>query len=244
MGCGRRSRRLEPLGVSRPRCRGCARRWATARVWWHAAAATSSMPLSTRSTSIRFEQALDEGRSLLAEHPAAARPRLQAALALWRGEPLSGLPDGVLTVERARLEGKRLEALEARIDADLALGEGASLVGGAAEAAVRVSRAGADHRAADAGVVSIRRGRRMPSRRTAGPIAICGTSSASSPVRDCESSSRRSCDTTRRLARYRCELALPVALGGCACSALPRSPVPSRSRGSSWHRRAARISGR
>jgi DNA-binding SARP family transcriptional activator/streptogramin lyase len=77
----------------------------------------------------RFEHALDEGRSLLAEHPAAARPRLQAALALWRGEPLSGLPDGVLTVERARLDGKRQQALEARIDADLALGEGASLVG-------------------------------------------------------------------------------------------------------------------
>ena len=77
----------------------------------------------------RFEHALDEGRSLLAEHPAAARPSLQAALALWRGEPLSGLPDGVLTVERARLEGKRQEALEARIDADLVLGDGASLVG-------------------------------------------------------------------------------------------------------------------
>ena len=76
----------------------------------------------------RFEHALDEGRSLLAEHPAAARPRLQAALALWRGEPLSGLPDGVLTVDRARLEGERQEALEARIEADLALGEGASLV--------------------------------------------------------------------------------------------------------------------
>jgi DNA-binding SARP family transcriptional activator len=77
----------------------------------------------------RFEQALDEGRSLLAEHPAAARPRLQDALALWRSEPLLGLPAGVLAVERARLEGKRLEALEARIDADIALGEGASLVG-------------------------------------------------------------------------------------------------------------------
>ena len=77
----------------------------------------------------RFEQALEEGRSLLAEDPAAARWRLQSALALWRGEPLSGLPDGVLAVERARLEGKRLEALEARIDADLRLGEGVSLVG-------------------------------------------------------------------------------------------------------------------
>ena len=77
----------------------------------------------------RFERALDEGRSLLVEHPAAARPRLQAALELWRGESLSGLPDGVLTVERAGLEGQRLDALEARIDADLALGEGASLVG-------------------------------------------------------------------------------------------------------------------
>lgn len=77
----------------------------------------------------RFEQALDEGRTLLAVDPVAARARLQAALALWRGEPLSGLPDGVLTVERAGLEGKRLEALETRIEADLALGEGAALVG-------------------------------------------------------------------------------------------------------------------
>ena len=77
----------------------------------------------------RFEQALEEGRSLLAEHPAAARPRLQAALALCQGEPLSGLPEGVLSVERARLEDELLDALEARIDADLALGEGASLVG-------------------------------------------------------------------------------------------------------------------
>ena len=77
----------------------------------------------------RFEQALDEGRSLLAEHPAAARARLEGALALWRGRPLSGLPDGVLAVERARLEAERLQALEARIDADLALGEGTSLVG-------------------------------------------------------------------------------------------------------------------
>ena len=77
----------------------------------------------------RFEQALDESRSLLAEHPAAARARLEGALGLWRARPLSGLPDGVLAVERARLEDQRLEALEARIDADLALGEGASLVG-------------------------------------------------------------------------------------------------------------------
>jgi DNA-binding SARP family transcriptional activator/streptogramin lyase len=77
----------------------------------------------------RFEQALDEGRSLLAEQPAVARARLEGALALWRGRPLSGLPDGVLAVERARLEAERLEALEARIDADLALWEGTSLVG-------------------------------------------------------------------------------------------------------------------
>jgi DNA-binding SARP family transcriptional activator len=77
----------------------------------------------------RFERALEQARSLLAEDPSKARARLEAALALWRGHAMGGVPEGALAVERARLEDERLEALEARIDADLALGEAASLVG-------------------------------------------------------------------------------------------------------------------
>jgi DNA-binding SARP family transcriptional activator len=77
----------------------------------------------------RFRQALRQARALLADEPLAARARLEVVLALWRGEALGGLPQGVLSIERDRLEDERLDALEARIDADLALGEGASLVG-------------------------------------------------------------------------------------------------------------------
>lgn len=77
----------------------------------------------------RFRGALATGRSLLGDQPEDARVMLEGALALWRGPALGGLPDDVLSGERARLDDERNEALEARIDADLALGEGASLVG-------------------------------------------------------------------------------------------------------------------
>jgi DNA-binding SARP family transcriptional activator/streptogramin lyase len=77
----------------------------------------------------RFEQALEDARAALGQDPRAAAARLRTALSLWRGEALGGLPDGALSLERARLENERLDALEARIDADLALGESASLVG-------------------------------------------------------------------------------------------------------------------
>jgi DNA-binding SARP family transcriptional activator/streptogramin lyase len=77
----------------------------------------------------RFEQALVEARALLADDPQAAKTRLESALALWRGEALGGVAQGVLSIERGRLQDERLEALETRIDADLALGEGASVVG-------------------------------------------------------------------------------------------------------------------
>jgi DNA-binding SARP family transcriptional activator/ABC-type branched-subunit amino acid transport system substrate-binding protein len=60
---------------------------------------------------------------------AGAASGLREALALWRGPPLADLPDTpLLEGERRRLEELRLGALEARIDADLALGEHATLV--------------------------------------------------------------------------------------------------------------------
>lgn len=55
---------------------------------------------------------------------------LRSALSLWRGEPLSGVRSGTLTLRAGpRLEEIRLQALEARIDADLHLGRHAEVIG-------------------------------------------------------------------------------------------------------------------
>ena len=79
----------------------------------------------------RFERTVDRGRNLLAEgeHDRAAET-LRAALALWRGTPLADFANKPFAqTEIARLEDLRLAALEARIEADLALGRHAELVG-------------------------------------------------------------------------------------------------------------------
>jgi WD40 repeat protein/DNA-binding SARP family transcriptional activator len=74
----------------------------------------------------RFEHLVSEARR---RDAADAATRLRDALSLWRGPPLADLPDTpLLEGERRRLEELRLGALEARIDADLALGEQAALV--------------------------------------------------------------------------------------------------------------------
>ena len=74
----------------------------------------------------RFESLVAESRRL---EPAAAAPLLREALSLWRGEPLADLADvPYVERERRRLEELRLGALEARVDADLALGRHAELV--------------------------------------------------------------------------------------------------------------------
>ena len=75
----------------------------------------------------RFESLVAESRSL---EPAAAAARLlREALSLWRGEPLADLADvPYVEGERRRLEELRLGALEARVEADLALGRHAELV--------------------------------------------------------------------------------------------------------------------
>src|SRR5579864_3589549 len=73
--------------------------------------------------------------SRLVEHAADSEPReaaeaLGAALALWRGPPLGELACETFSQAAiGRLEELRLAALERRIDADLALGRHAELVG-------------------------------------------------------------------------------------------------------------------
>jgi ABC-type transport system substrate-binding protein/DNA-binding SARP family transcriptional activator/streptogramin lyase len=80
---------------------------------------------------VRFEQRIAAGRQALAEgRPAAAVGLLNDGLGLWRGEPLAEFADQAFAAaELGRLTELRLAALEARVDADLALGREAAIVG-------------------------------------------------------------------------------------------------------------------
>jgi len=79
----------------------------------------------------RFERLAEEGRTALAESvPALARERFAEALALWRGPALADFElEPFAQGESRRLEELRLAVVEDRIDADLALGRHATLVG-------------------------------------------------------------------------------------------------------------------
>ena len=75
----------------------------------------------------RFEQLLGEARSADARN---AAQKLRRALALWRGPALADLAyEPFFQTEIARLEELRWVALEQRIDADLASGRHAELIG-------------------------------------------------------------------------------------------------------------------
>jgi DNA-binding SARP family transcriptional activator len=75
----------------------------------------------------RFEQLVAEARRAA---PEAAARKLREALALWRGPALADLAyEPFAQAEIARLEELRLAVLEQRIDADLAAGRHAELVG-------------------------------------------------------------------------------------------------------------------
>jgi DNA-binding SARP family transcriptional activator/class 3 adenylate cyclase len=74
----------------------------------------------------RFRQLREEAR----RDPTSAAEKLEQALALWRGPALAEFAgEPFADVERPRLEGERLEALEERAEAELALGRHATLVG-------------------------------------------------------------------------------------------------------------------
>lgn len=79
----------------------------------------------------QFERLVEKGRGALADDRAeAAAEALREALALWRGPALSDFAyEPFAQVAITRLEELRLAALELRIDADLALGRHAELVG-------------------------------------------------------------------------------------------------------------------
>jgi len=75
----------------------------------------------------RFERLVNDARQA---EPEERAKKLREALALWRGPPLADLAfEAFAQGEIRRLEELRLEALEERIDADLALGSGSELAG-------------------------------------------------------------------------------------------------------------------
>ena len=78
----------------------------------------------------RFERLVEDGRATLAAgEPDRAAQTLRAALELWRGDVLDDLGSPPFCqAESARLEELRLVALEARVDADLALGRHGQLI--------------------------------------------------------------------------------------------------------------------
>jgi predicted ATPase/DNA-binding SARP family transcriptional activator len=74
----------------------------------------------------RFEGLVAEARGA---EPERASRLLGEALALWRGPPLAEFDEPFARVEGGRLEDLRLAVLEERIEADLALGRHADVVG-------------------------------------------------------------------------------------------------------------------
>jgi DNA-binding SARP family transcriptional activator len=79
----------------------------------------------------RFQRLTREGREAMGDgDPDEAAAKLNAALALWRGEPLADLAHASFAQgEVSRLEEMRLGALEDRIDAELRRGHHAEAVG-------------------------------------------------------------------------------------------------------------------
>jgi DNA-binding SARP family transcriptional activator len=77
-----------------------------------------------------FERLREQGRAALAAGFAAkAADLIRAALAMWRGAALAEFDEPFAVVESARLEELRLASVEDRIEADLALGRHAAVVG-------------------------------------------------------------------------------------------------------------------
>ena len=78
----------------------------------------------------RFERLVGEGRRALRRPAGTRRSALDAALALWRGQPLADLAyEPFAQREIARLDELRVAALEQLIEAKLALGAHAEVVG-------------------------------------------------------------------------------------------------------------------
>ena len=92
--------------------------------------------------AVRFEELLAETRAALRDGDVrAAADAVAAALALWRGPALQGLPATTwFSAEARRLEALRVDALEEQFEVALALGEHRELIAGAPLGARRATR--------------------------------------------------------------------------------------------------------
>ncbi|SEC58916.1 DNA-binding transcriptional activator of the SARP family [Amycolatopsis tolypomycina] len=74
-----------------------------------------------------FEALVARGRA--ARRPEEARAAFREALALWRGEPLTGIDSAVVRAHQVRIAQRRVEVLEDCLDAELELGLHREVVG-------------------------------------------------------------------------------------------------------------------
>ena len=78
----------------------------------------------------RFERALDRAAAALPDEPAATARHAELALSEWRGAPLADIAySSYAQAAIARLEELRAAALELRVEAELALGHHAQVIG-------------------------------------------------------------------------------------------------------------------
>ena len=208
MSCGASVRLRLPRRSCRTTSLSCAARWvrtaATGR-WRRTGGATGCGSSRGRSTSSASSAAWrPDARRSSAGDPERAAAEFRAGLGMWRGPPLPELADTAeARVEIARIEERRLVALEGRVEADLARGRHAELIGELEAAVAREPLRERLRGAVDAGAVPLRApaealevyrdGRRMLAER-AGPRARSGAE---------RGSSRRSSSTTRRSIRRR-----------------------------------------
>ena len=162
--------------------------------------------------SALFERLVAEAQA--AEDPGEAASKLGTALDLWRGRPFEDIePTNSTEAEAARLIELHLSAVEARIDADLALGKDAALVG-ELEGLVHLHPLRERFRG-QLMLALYRAGRQSDALRSyQEPAEPSARSWALNPARICRNSRTGCCDTTE-------SLLLPVA---------PRSipPAPCR----------------
>lgn len=85
----------------------------------------------------RFEHLLAAGRRLVDSAPARALPLLAEALSLWRGPALAGIEEPFAREAAARWEELRVECVETRMDAELAVGHHHEVVADLEALAVR-----------------------------------------------------------------------------------------------------------
>ncbi|MER5635919.1 BTAD domain-containing putative transcriptional regulator [Kitasatospora sp. NPDC002227] len=87
------------------------------------------LPAEALDAEVFEERVTAAGRARAAGDPAAAAGLLREACELWRGEPLAGLPGPFAQVHRARLGERRLTAVQAWLETELACGRHAAVIG-------------------------------------------------------------------------------------------------------------------